>query len=167
MPDEALSSNEPNQRAARRRIDHGARYRPATTIRSPSRLTVRVVQPTVGGIPASARARTQSNQQLARTGEHPTPSAMSFAAGKFQPQSDPLRSCRTSRTGRLLLGDCTSERLELPPGFRRALSQKALVRTCRRAMPMPHSDAGRVLSVGCERLEEAVGRPKRALALWR
>jgi hypothetical protein len=47
----------------------------------------------------------------------------------------------------LLLGDCTSGRLELPPGFRRALSQKALVRTCRRAMAMPHSDAGRVLSV--------------------
>jgi hypothetical protein len=48
---------------------------------------------------------------------------------------------------RFRLGDSTSERLELPPGFRRALSQKALVRTCRRAMPMPHSDAGRVLSV--------------------
>src|ERR1019366_7499226 len=97
------------QRAARRRIDHGPRYRPATTIRPPSRLTVRVVQPTVGGIPASARARTQSKQQLARTGEHPTPSAMSFAAGKFQPQADPLRSCRTSRTGRLLLGDSASQ----------------------------------------------------------
>jgi hypothetical protein len=65
------------------------------------------------------------------------------------------------------LGDCISGRLELPPGFGRALSQKALVRTCRRAMLMPNSDAGRVLSVGCERMEEAVGRPKRALALWR
>jgi hypothetical protein len=53
-------------------------------------------------------------------------------------------------SSRVLLGDCTSERLELRPGFRRALSQKALARICRRAMPMPHSDAGRVLSVDLE-----------------
>ena len=82
---------------------------------------------------------------------------------RFRPQA----RAPASGAGRPVLGDCTSGRLELPPGFRRALSQKALVRTCRRAMPMPHSDAGRVLSVGCERLEEAAGRPKRALALWR
>ena len=82
---------------------------------------------------------------------------------RYRPQA----RAPASGAGRPVLGDCTSGRLELPPGFRRALSQKALVRTCRRAMPMPHSDAGRVLSVGCERLEEAVGRPKRALALWR
>jgi hypothetical protein len=60
--------------------------------------------------------------------------------------------------GRFLLGDSASERLELPPGFRRALSQKALVRTCRRAMPMLHPDAGRVLLLNSQVPTAPTGR---------
>jgi hypothetical protein len=51
----------------------------------------------------------------------------SLRAGRLVTASAAKQWSRRLRVWRLLLGDCASQRRELPPGFRRALSQKALV----------------------------------------
>jgi hypothetical protein len=74
---------------------------------------------------------------------------------------------RSGARRRLLLGDSASG--QGPTGTDMLTSAFAeSTRAPRRRLPsFPGPDHGRLLAVGCERLEEAVGRPKRALALWR